>query len=211
MGSVRFGAADNEFALGMVCFGDSSLYPSFLDGPGGSVGMSPAVPLVGSRTRKLKKGDLVFIDNGCNFEGYHTDKTLTYCFGHAPSDQVRAVQARCVEIQNRIAESLKPGAIPSEIYTAVMNSLDADFLNDFMGFGKRRVKFLGHGIGLKIDDPPALAKGFDEPLNEGVTFAVEPKKGVSGVGMVGIENTFVVTPNGGRSLTGCNPGLIEVG
>jgi Xaa-Pro aminopeptidase len=53
-----------------------------------------------------------------------------------------------------------------------------------------------------------LAKGFKMPLEENMVFAVEPKKGIKGVGMVGIENTFVVTPYGGRCITGDNPGLM---
>ena len=80
-----------------------------------------------------------------------------------------------------------------------------------MGFGQRRVKFLGHGIGLVVDELPVIAEGFDEPLQERMTLAVEPKKGIDEVGMVGIENTFVVTPQGGRCLTGDSRGLIPVG
>ena len=115
-GVARFSAADNELALGFVAFGESSLYPVFLDGPGGNLGMSPAVPLFGSRSRLLKKGDLVYIDTGCGVEGYHTDKTLTYKFGQPPCAGVRAIQEKCVEIQNQIASMLTPGVIPSRIY-----------------------------------------------------------------------------------------------
>lgn len=79
-----------------------------------------------------------------------------------------------------------------------------------MGFGNRHVKFLGHGIGLNIDEYPVLAKGFKEPLKENMVIALEPKKGIEGVGMVGIENTFIVTPEGGRCISGKNPGLILV-
>lgn len=79
-----------------------------------------------------------------------------------------------------------------------------------MGYGQRKVKFLGHGIGLVVDELPVIAKGFDEPIEEGMAFAVEPKQGIENIGMVGIENTFLVTPNGGRSITGDNPGLIPV-
>ena len=209
-GVVRFGMADNELAMGLVNFGESSLYPVFVDGPGGNLGMNPAAPLVGSRTRRLKQGDLVFIDTGCGVEGYHTDKTLTYIFGQAPSNEARIAQTKCVEIQDQIAAMLTPGAIPSRIYETVIKSLDAGFLNNFMGFGNRQVKFLGHGIGLQVDEFPALAKGFDEPLQEGMALAIEPKKGIKGFGMAGIENTFLVTPHGGRSLTGHSPGLVQV-
>ncbi|MEZ4484172.1 MAG: M24 family metallopeptidase [Syntrophotaleaceae bacterium] len=79
-----------------------------------------------------------------------------------------------------------------------------------MGFGSRPARFLGHGIGLQIDEAPVIAKGFDEPLQAGMVLALEPKKGIEGVGMVGIENTFIVTADGGRCITGVHPGLIEV-
>ena len=91
-----------------------------------------------------------------------------------------------------------------------MNSLDNDFLENFMGFGKRKVNFLGHGIGLLIDEIPVIAKGFKEPLQEGMVFALEPKKGIKNIGMVGIENTFIVTSKGGECITGDSPGLIPV-
>jgi len=91
-----------------------------------------------------------------------------------------------------------------------MGSLDEDFLRNFMGFGDRRVKFLGHGIGLLIDELPVIAEGFNEPLEKGMVFAVEPKRGIANIGMVGIENTFIVNSRGGKSITGDNPGLIPV-
>jgi Xaa-Pro aminopeptidase len=80
-----------------------------------------------------------------------------------------------------------------------------------MGFGNRKVKFLGHGVGLTINELPVIAQGFDDPIQEGMVFALEPKKGIKDIGMVGIENTFVVTPDGGRCITGNHPGLIKVG
>jgi Xaa-Pro dipeptidase len=110
-----------------------------------------------------------------------------------------------------MAAMLRPGTAPSAIYEDVMEGLDAAFLENFMGFGGRRVKFLGHGVGLQIDELPIIARGFDEPMQEGMVFALEPKKGIAGVGMVGVENTFAVTPKGGRSLTGDHPGLMPVG
>ena len=71
-----------------------------------------------------------------------------------------------------------------------------------MGLGENQVRFLGHGIGLTIDGWPVLAKGFDQPLRAGMTLALEPKFGIPDLGMVGVENTFEVTEQGGRCLTG---------
>ncbi|WP_067048683.1 M24 family metallopeptidase [Methanofollis ethanolicus] len=209
-GIVRFGGFGTEMAVGQVGFGESSIYPTCFDGPGGSYGLSPAVPLLGSRERRLKRGDLVFVDVGCGVAGYHTDKTMTYMFGAPLPDEAVLAHRRCVEVQHRTAAMLRPGAVPSAIYDAVMGDLEPAFRENFMGFGARQAKFLGHGIGLQVDEMPVIARGFDDPLEENMVFAVEPKKGIRGVGMVGTENTFVVTPAGGRCITGDHPGLMPV-
>jgi Xaa-Pro aminopeptidase len=210
-GIVRFGMSESEIMLGLIGFGESSICPTYLDSPGGNAGMSPAVPLFGSRARKLRDGDLVFVDIGCGFHGYHTDKTMTYVYGTALPGEAVAIHRKCVEIQDSIMLLLKPGAVPSQIYETVTASLEPAFLENFMGYGNRNVQFLGHGIGLEIAENPVIARGFDDPLEEGMVIAIEPKKGIKGIGMVGIENTFIVTPGGGRSITGRHPGLIPVG
>lgn len=209
-GTVRFARFGAEIAVGQFGFGENSLYPTSFDGPGGCRGLEPAAPLLGSRDRQLRAGDLVFADVGFGIGGYSTDKTLTYMYGQSLSAEAIALQGRCVEIERHVASLLKPGAIPSAIYTQVMAGLDPEFLEHFMGYGNRRANFLGHGVGLQIDEIPVIAEGFDEPLTEGMVLAVEPKRGVPGVGMVGTENTYLVTPQGGRSLTGSHPGLMLV-
>jgi len=208
-GILRFGGF-NEMVLGEIGFGTSSICPVCVDTPGGVAGMHPSVPQMGSPERLLRKGDLVVIDIGCGYRGYQTDKTLSYMFGRPIPDHAIEAHFRCMEIQDELMSMLKPGAIPSEIYRTVMTGLEPAFLTNFMGFGEHRVKFLGHGIGLWIDETPVIAEGFNEPLEEGMVLALEPKKGIKDVGLVGIENTFAVTPQGGRSLTGTSRGLIEV-
>ena len=79
-----------------------------------------------------------------------------------------------------------------------------------MGLGENKVSFVGHGIGLAIDEYPVVTKGFDVPLEEGVVLAIEPKIGIPGFGMVGVENTFEVTTRGGKSLTGNNFDIISI-
>ena len=209
-GTVRFGMFGVDMAVGQIGFGENSLYPTSFDGPGGCVGQSAAAPVLGSRDRKLRVGDLVFVDIGCAMDGYSSDKTMVYQFGRTLPAEAVAAHRRCVEVERQLAAALRPGAIPSEIYRQTMAGLDAEFLKNFMGFGARRANFLGHGIGLQIDESPVLAEGFDEPLAEDMVFAIEPKKGVPGVGMVGSENTYRVTPDGGVSLTGTHPGLLLV-
>lgn len=209
-GIVRFGMFGVDVAVGQLGFGENSIYPTSFDGPGGCLGLAPAAPVIGSRDRKLREGDLVFVDIGFAVDGYHTDKTMVYMYGRPLPDGAIAAHKRCVEVQHQLASLIKPGAIPSEIYTTVMSGLDSAFLQDFMGFGDRGANFLGHGVGLQIDDLPVIAEKFDEPLAQNMVLALEPKKGIAGVGMVGIEDTFVITPEGGRSITGTHPGLMLV-
>ena len=209
-GIVRFGMFGTEIEVGQIAFGVNSLCPTAFNGPGGCRGIGPAAPVLGSTDRKLARGDLVFVDNACGFEGYQTDKTMTYMFGESLPDPAIGAHHRCVEIQDEMAALLKPGITPAQIYATIMDRLESEFRANFMGFGNRQVNFLGHGTGLLVDGYPVIAAGFDEPLREGMTIALEPKKGIAGVGMVGIENTFVVTPQGGRSITGTSPGLIPV-
>lgn len=209
-GVSRFSMFQTEMVVGQVGFGENSLYPTSFDGPGGAQGMSAAVPIVGSRERKLKKGDLVFVDIGFGISGYHSDKTQVYSFGAQPSAEVTNAHRACMDVQRRLSDMLEPGKIPSEIYQTVMEGLPEEFKTNFMGFGKRQAKFLGHGIGLHVDEWPVIAKGCHDPLLENMVLALEPKKGIAGVGMVGVEDTYVVTSDGGQCLTGGGKDIIVI-
>ncbi len=209
-GIARFGMFGTEMILGQLGFGESSIYPTGFDGPGGCLGAAPGAPVLASHDRTLKSGDLVFVDCACGVQGYHTDKTVTYMFGKPLPEEAMEAHHRCVEIQDKTASMLRPGITPAEIYATILDDLDPAFLENFMGYGKRRAQFLGHGVGLQVDEVPVIARGFEEPLEEGMVIALEPKKGIRGVGMVGIENTFVVGRGGGRCITGTNTGLVPV-
>ncbi|MFI4912853.1 MAG: M24 family metallopeptidase [Sedimentisphaeraceae bacterium JB056] len=209
-GIARLNMHDMEFLLGYVGFSENNLMVTNFDGPDGNTGLHPSAPFMGSRDRKLKKGDIIFIDIGCGYKGYHTDKTSVYAFGKAPSQEVVDIHNKCVDVMNKTAAMLKPGNIPSQIYENIMAGLDDEFKTNFMGIGNSAVKFLGHSIGLHIDEMPAIAKGFDEPLQENMVIALEPKKAIENIGMVGTENTFIVTPNGGQLVTGSKHQIIVV-
>ena len=86
---------------------------------------------------------------------------------------------------------------------------DAGLDEHFMGAGPQRVRFLGHGVGMEIDELPVLAPGFDEPLEEGNVIAVEPKFVFPGRGAVGIENMYAVTADGFETMTTAPEELIE--
>ncbi len=201
-GVSRFSMPQLEMVVGQIGFGESSIYPTNFDGPGGMLGMSPAVPLVGNPNRHLRKGDLVFVDVGYGVQGYHSDKTQIYSFGAPPSDRAAEVHQVCIDVLDRTSRQLTVGAIPAEIYRSIMSDLPAALADNFMGFGQDRVQFLGHGVGLHIDEPPVIARGFNTPLRENMVIALEPKCGIAGMGMVGVEETYVITADGPVCVTG---------
>ncbi len=212
-GQMRMGAQGEEIFLGHVSAGDSGNYPSVFNGPVGLRGEHPALPFMGSAGKIWKKGDILTCDIGFVLDGYCTDKTQVYFAGPETKlpDDVRAGHDFCIRAQAFLAENLKPGAIPSELYAKVMDMAARENVTEgFMGLGGNKVFFLGHGIGLAIDGYPVIAKGFDAPLEEGMVLALEPKMGIEGVGMPGVENTFEVTASGGRCLTGEEYGIVCV-
>jgi Xaa-Pro dipeptidase len=204
-GVLRMGNYGEEVFLGHVAAGENGNYPSHYNGPLGLKGEHPAAPFMGSGGSVWRGQEILMLDVGFGFEGYNTDKTQMYWSGTQSSvpDAVRKAYELCLEVQERAARSLRPGVLPSAIWEDACEYVrPTGFAEGFMGLGGNKVHFLGHGIGLVIDEQPVLARRFDEPLQEGMTLAVEPKIGLPGIGMVGVENTFEVTPGGGACITG---------
>lgn len=209
-GTARFNQALGEEAVGIASFGKSGLVRTGFDGPGGTDGTCIAVQSIGNAFRKLQPGRLVYLDIPCGFDGYHTDKTVVYYYGDLAKDEqskhLMEGQQRCLELEQEVVRLMVPGEPIENLYLRTMDKFDNIYGDAFMNGGK----FLGHSIGLVMDEAPAIAKGFKQPLQPGMTFAVEPKIALPGLGMVGTENTYVVTENGARSLTGSSHLLREV-
>ena len=213
LGILRMENYGEEAFLGQISVGDSANYPSVFNGPVGLRGVHPATPHMGSADVKWTKGKPLTIDNGFTLAGYMTDKTQVYWLGNKKDLPVNAIKAHnfCIDLQDKIAEFLRPGILPSEIWKLCLAKVERSAWRDgFMGLGKNKVFFVGHGIGLAIDEYPVLANGFDLPLEEGMTLAIEPKIGIPGFGMVGVENTFEVTTDGGKCLTGENFDILTI-
>ena len=203
-GMMRMQNPGEEIFLGHVAAGDSGNYPSVFNGPLGLRGCHPVLPFMGYAGKIWRAHEPLAIDCGFCLEGYHSDKTQIYWQDHSRvSAEAEKAQDFCLQIQEFLADHLRPGAIPADLYRqCVKIALDNDLAAGFMGLGRNKVGFLGHGIGLAIDEWPVLAPSFERPLEENMVLALEPKMGLPGLGMVGVENTFLVTPQGGQSLTG---------
>lgn len=200
IGLMRMRGYNQEIMTGMVAAGEAAAEPSYFDGPAGGRGLTPAAPQSASR-RPIGAGEPILLDIGCCIDGYTIDQTRTAVIGDLDDELSRAYNVS-VRILRHVESLLRPGASPESLYAEALRLADeAGLAAHFMGFGADQVRFLGHGIGLEIDEWPVLARGFADPLEPGVVLAIEPKFTFPDRGVVGIENTYAITADGFRTLT----------
>ena len=199
-GVIRLRAFGMELYAIHLAFGTDAASPGHFDGPVGVKGLYPAAPQIGGNT-KLKNGVPIIADIVAGYGGYVVDCTRTFALKKF-DDKFLKTYNDVLKINREIIKQLKPGAIPSEIYTkAVELASQMGYAESFMASGQNQVKFVGHGIGLEVDEFPVLAKGFNNPIEVGNTLAVEPKIIPKNIGGVGVENTYYVDKNGARNIT----------
>jgi Xaa-Pro dipeptidase len=208
-GQLRFRGFNQEMHYGQVLGGPSGAVPGYSDSPLCGPGPNPAVGK-GANGHVLEPGDPVIVDlvGGC--DGWLADQTRTFFVGRA-ADDLRDAYAAALRILRTVDSSVRPGIAPSALYEQARQMAEQAGLEEhFMGAGPDRVRFLGHGVGMEIDELPILAPGFDEPLAAGNVIAIEPKFVFPGRGAVGIEDMYAVTADGCERLTTAPEELIEV-
>lgn len=208
-GIVRMRLWGAEMFYGHLMAGPSAAVPSFLASPTGGASVSPAVAQ-GAGFRKIQRNEPILLDYVFAWQGYISDHTRIFCLGRPPQSLVDA-HAHMLDIQERIKTMAKPGAVAGELYAAGVEMARAKGLADhFMGAGDDRIRFIGHGVGLELDEFPFLAKGQQTPLQKNMVIALEPKLIFPGKGVVGIENTHRVTEDGLEQLTLAEQQIVSV-
>ncbi|MDD3038362.1 Xaa-Pro peptidase family protein [Bacteroides sp.] len=208
LGFFRVFGRSMEIFMGSVLTSDNAGYPSPYDFALGGKGLDPALP-GGANKTPLKEGQSVMVDLGGNFNGYMGDMSRVFSIGKLSEEAYTAHQV-CLEIQEKISSIARPGVVCEHLYnTAVEIATKAGFADKFMGTDQQ-AKFIGHGIGLEINEAPVLAPRMKQELETGMVFALEPKIVIPGVGPVGIENTWVVANDGIEKLTNCNEDIIDL-
>ena len=199
-GTIRFRGLNGEFWFGQVLAGPLAAVPGPRDTPLSGTGLSPAQGSGPSR-RPLAAGDAVVVDVSGLAGGYVSDQTRTVFLGE-PDPRLVSAHETCRAILRACEELLVPGTAASAVYDRGLEvAAEAGLEDHYMGFGSARVRFVGHAIGLELNEPPALARGVEAPLVEGAVVAVEPKLVFPGLGAVGIENSYVVRAGGPERLT----------
>ncbi len=189
-GAVRMRGFNQELYYGHVLTGENAATISFFDGPTGGSGLNPSFPQ-GAGAHVIRENEPILIDFVSVLRGYMVDQTRIFCLGEPPL-HLQEAHRQAVRIKKALARHGKPGVKCSELYEkAAEMANEAGLANHFMGYVEK-VNFVGHGVGLELDELPIIAPGYDVPLEKGMVFALEPKFIFPGEGTVGIEDTFTV-------------------
>ena len=199
-GIVRMRLWGSELFYGHLMSGGAAAVPSYLASPTGGEGVSSFVAQ-GPGFKKISRNEPVLVDYVFALDGYISDHARIFSLGSLSSDLLDAHQAM-LEVQNETKMLAKPGVVTGELYEMMVSmASERGYGDNFMGVGEKRIRFTGHGVGLELDEFPFIAKGQKLELQAGMIIALEPKTIFPGIGVVGIENTHLVTKQGLEPLT----------
>lgn len=208
IGIFRAFGANMDIFMGSILAGENAEAPSPFDFALGGNGMDASCPL-GANGTVLKEGTAIMVDMAGNYTPYMTDMTRVFSVGKLTEEAYRAHQTS-LTIQSEIENAARPGVVCSELYDIAARIAEKEgFAANFMGT-KQQAKFVGHGIGIQINELPVLTPRSKETLLPNMVFALEPKFVIPGVGAVGIENSFLVTENGIEKLTHFEEEIIQL-
>ena len=194
-GVVRMRLFGSEMFYGHLMSGAAGALPSFLSSPTGGTGPGPAMAQ-SAGFKKIQRHEPVMVDYVFALNGYCSDHARIFSIGKLPDDLMEAY-AVTLKLQEIIKKMAKPGVRSGAIYDCALEKTKKwGYGEYFMGFGPERIRLVGHGVGLEVDEFPFLASGQNLELQEGMTLALEPKLIFPGKGVIGLENSHIVTKDG---------------
>lgn len=208
MGIFRSYGDNMDIYMGSLLAGENAESPSPYDYALGGAGTSPTLPL-GASGQKIQNGQTIMVDMAGNYSPWMTDMTRVFSVGKTLDIAYRAHQVS-IDMHNHIMDIAKAGTSCAELYNVSMDMVVKNNLEPYFMGTKQQAKFVGHGVGLEINEPPVLTPRSKEILEPNVVFAFEPKFVIPEVGAVGIENTYVVLEDGIEKLTVLEEGIIEL-
>jgi Xaa-Pro dipeptidase len=198
-GSLRFRRFNSIVPLGHVMSGAEAAFPSFLASPSGGRGTSLIFPQ-GAGFAKIKRNEPIFVDSVGIYNGYIADATRIFSLGKLEAELQDAYQAAC-QIEESVAAELSAGRTGRELFELSEATGAKLGYQDFLGgTNGNKCGFVGHGVGLELDEYPVIGP-LDHAVQSNMTIAIEPKIIYPDKGVVGIEDTFLTTANGAKSLT----------
>ncbi len=208
-GRLRMRGWNQEMFHCHVFCGKTATLASFTETPIGGLGTTPAIAQ-GAGHNRIKRNEPILLDLGVGINGYVADLTRTFVIGELSARFYRGYQV-LQEVQALVEAEARPGFACSQLYQeAVRLAEGRGFGAYFMGFGEGKVSFLGHGLGLEIDELPVLAKRYHSSLKQGMVFALEPKMVFPEEGAIGLEDDYLVTSRGLTKLSHFDNGIIHL-
>lgn len=209
-GRLRMRGWNQEMFHAHVLCGKTAAIPSFTETPIGGPGTTPAIAQ-GAGHNRIRRNEPILVDLGVGINGYVADVTRTFVIGQLPERFYQAYEV-LQEVEALVGSEARPGVLCSDVYQeAVRLAEGRGFGEYFMGFGQGKVHFIGHGLGLEIDELPVLARRYHSPLEERMVFAVEPKMVFPGEGAIGLEDDYLVTSAGLTKLSHFPDHIIHLG
>ncbi|MCM1376898.1 MAG: Xaa-Pro peptidase family protein [Clostridium sp.] len=199
IGMLRTQGQLMESGLGSVISGRNADTPSPYDYSMGGSGISPAFP-VGANGTTMLHGTSVMIDMAGNFNGYQSDMTRVWRIGDISELATKAHNCS-IRILRALEEMGLPGTECSELYLRAEEIAEEEGLADYFMGHRQKAGFIGHGVGIELNEQPAITSRCRTRLQSGMVIALEPKFVIPEVGAVGPENTYVVTDKGLEALT----------
>jgi Xaa-Pro dipeptidase len=199
-GFTRLRGFNQEIVYGHVLSGPEGIRASYIDSPTGGIGLGPAFSQ-GAGLKPIRPHEPISVDSvGC-YNGYFVDQTRMFSLG-VPASPVKEAFQAILQIQESIVQKAQPGVPCEQLYFwALEEAVQLGYKTQFMGTDLSRVPYIGHGVGLELDELPIIGQKFDWPLEPGMVFALEPKLFLPNYGLVGIENTYQMTETGLNLIT----------
>ena len=190
LGQFRIAGGSMELFMGNLLTGDNADNPSPYDFAMGGAGLDLSLP-VGCNGSAISPGHTVMVDMCGNFTGYMTDMTRVFYVGRLDETAAKAHQLS-IDIHHRLAKEFHAGCEAKRMYEVAMEMVTAAGMDDYFMGHTQKAGFIGHGVGIEVNELPVLAPRSRDVLEEGNVIAIEPKFVIPHVGAVGIENTYVV-------------------
>jgi Xaa-Pro dipeptidase len=175
------------------------------------MGLSAAVPLGASR-RRIRRGDMIVVDIPTLYRGYHSDQSRTYVIGKAPA-VCRDLYQGMKEICDRTIEHMRPGVSCADLYEKALSVARETGMEPYylrLGGNPEILSFIGHGIGLEVNELPLLSRNNRDVLQAGVVTTLEIEMWKSDREVVKLEDTIAIHEDGAEILTPSPRDLCEV-
>ena len=194
----------------MRAFNVHNLYGHILAGAGAAAPSASPGPTGGLGPGPFLSHEPILFDYTSNVEGYISDQSRIYALGDLP-DKFHRAHHVMIEVQEAVSRAGKPGVSAKGLYDLALAVVkEAGLSQGFMGH-PQPVPFVGHGVGLELDEWPIIGKDSTHVLEKGMIIALEPKIIFPGEGVVGVENTFVVNDDGMEKLSRYPDEIVIVG